>query len=98
MINPDESYNRLHDHMSAIARERDWLQIQVNELQKRIQVAVAETELVTEVLQRQVMHIKEYDLMMQEFSHVLNCKSGRLVCPKCVDIALCVKLELEVDL
>ena len=30
MINPDESYNRLHDHMMAIARERDWLQIQVD--------------------------------------------------------------------
>ena len=30
MNNPDEQYNRLHDHMSAIARERDWLQIQVD--------------------------------------------------------------------
>jgi len=29
MNNPDESYNRLHDHMMAIARERDWLLLQV---------------------------------------------------------------------
>ena len=97
-MNRDEEYNRLHDHCQALGRERDGLQLQVDDLQKRIQLAVAETELVTDVLRRQVMHIKEYDLMMQEFSHVLNCKSGRLVCPKCVDIALCVKLELEVDL
>ena len=34
MINPDESYNRLHDHMMAIARERDWLQIQVDKWRK----------------------------------------------------------------
>jgi hypothetical protein len=32
MNNPDESYNRLHDHMSAIARERDWLQKEVQRL------------------------------------------------------------------
>jgi len=30
MNNPDEQYNRLHDHMSAIARERDWLLVQVD--------------------------------------------------------------------
>ena len=32
MINPDESYNRLHDHMMAIGRERDWLQLEVQRL------------------------------------------------------------------
>ena len=32
MKNPDESYNRLHDHMTAIARERDWLQLEVQRL------------------------------------------------------------------
>ena len=32
MNNPDESYNRLHDHMTAIARERDWLQLEVQRL------------------------------------------------------------------
>ena len=30
MMNPSEHYDRLHDHMMAIARERDWLQIQVD--------------------------------------------------------------------
>ena len=30
MNNPDESYNRLHDHMMAIARQRDWLLIEVD--------------------------------------------------------------------
>ena len=32
MKNPDEDYIRLHDHMSAIARERDWLQKEVQRL------------------------------------------------------------------
>ena len=32
MNNPMEQYNRLHDHMSAIARERDWLQLEVQRL------------------------------------------------------------------
>jgi hypothetical protein len=30
MRNPDEEYNRLHDHCQALGRERDWLQIQVD--------------------------------------------------------------------
>jgi hypothetical protein len=30
MMNPSEHYDRLHDHMSAIARERDWLLVQVD--------------------------------------------------------------------
>ena len=29
MMNPSEHYDRLHDHMMAIARERDWLLLQV---------------------------------------------------------------------
>ena len=29
MMNPSEHYDRLHDHMMAIARERDWLLAQV---------------------------------------------------------------------
>ena len=31
--NPNEQYDRLHDHCQAIARERDWLQVQVNKWQ-----------------------------------------------------------------
>ena len=30
MSNPSEHYDRLHDHMMAIARERDWLQREVD--------------------------------------------------------------------
>ena len=30
MSNPSEHYDRLHDHMMAIARERDWLLIEVD--------------------------------------------------------------------
>ena len=32
MSNPNEHYDRLHDHMMAIARERDWLQLEVKRL------------------------------------------------------------------
>jgi hypothetical protein len=32
MNNPSEHYDRLHDHMMAIARERDWLQLEVKRL------------------------------------------------------------------
>ena len=39
MINPDESYNRLHDHMSAIARERDWLLREVERLTDELNLA-----------------------------------------------------------
>ena len=39
MMNPDEQYNRLHDHMSAIARERDWLQSEVNRLTDELYLA-----------------------------------------------------------
>ena len=30
MRNPNDEYDRLHDHMQAIARERDWLLLQVD--------------------------------------------------------------------
>ena len=39
MINPDESYNRLHDHMMAIGRERDWLQLEVQRLTDELHLA-----------------------------------------------------------
>ena len=39
MINPDESYNRLHDHMSAIARERDYLLREVERLTDELALA-----------------------------------------------------------
>ena len=39
MQNPNEQYNRLHDHMTAIARERDWLQLEVQRLTDELQLA-----------------------------------------------------------
>ena len=39
MRNPDEDYNRLHDHMTAIARERDWLQLEVQRLTDELYLA-----------------------------------------------------------
>jgi hypothetical protein len=39
MKNPLEEYNRLHDHMSAIARERDWLQLEVQRLTNELELA-----------------------------------------------------------
>jgi hypothetical protein len=39
MNDPREEYNRLHDHMSAIARERDWLQKEVERLTDELALA-----------------------------------------------------------
>ena len=39
MQNPNEQYSRLHDHMTAIARERDWLQSEVQRLTDELQLA-----------------------------------------------------------
>ena len=39
MINPQEEYNRLHDHMSAIARERDYLLKEVQRLTDELYLA-----------------------------------------------------------
>ena len=39
MKNPDEEYDRLHDHMKAIARERDWLQKEVDRLTDELELA-----------------------------------------------------------
>ena len=39
MMNPQEEYNRLHDHMSAIARERDFLRREVERLTDELNLA-----------------------------------------------------------
>ena len=36
MINPNEEYNRLHDHCQALARERDYGVRQIDELKEQI--------------------------------------------------------------
>jgi hypothetical protein len=37
MRNPNDEYDRLHDHMTAIARERDHANRRIVELEKRVQ-------------------------------------------------------------
>ena len=65
MINPDESYNRLHDHMTGIARERDWLlqeverlklelNLMINQMSKTLHDVRDELELAHEALRRQM--------------------------------------------
>ena len=49
MINPQEEYNRLHGHCQAIARERDWLQLEVNRLTDELHLA-------HEALKREFVH------------------------------------------
>lgn len=39
MNNPQEEYNRLHDHMMAIGRERDWLKLEVERLTDELNLA-----------------------------------------------------------
>ena len=39
MRNPTDEYDRLHDHMTAIARERDWLQLEVQRLTDELYLA-----------------------------------------------------------
>ena len=39
MRNPNEEYDRLHDHMTAIARERDWLQREIDRLTDELNLA-----------------------------------------------------------
>jgi hypothetical protein len=39
MSNPSEHYDRLHDHMMAIARERDWLKKEVERLTDELYLA-----------------------------------------------------------
>ena len=39
MMNPQEEYNRLHDHCQALGRERDALQIEVARLTDELYLA-----------------------------------------------------------
>lgn len=37
MRNPNDEYDRLHDHMTAIARERDWAVRTIDALTKQLE-------------------------------------------------------------
>jgi hypothetical protein len=39
MRNPNDEYDRLHDHCQALARERDWLQLEVERLTDELYLA-----------------------------------------------------------
>ena len=39
MKNPQDEYNRLHDHAQALGRERDWLQREVERLTDELELA-----------------------------------------------------------
>lgn len=65
MKNPDQEYDRLHDHMTAIARERDWanqeierlkleLNLMINQMSKTLHDVRDELELAHEALRRQM--------------------------------------------
>jgi hypothetical protein len=65
MKNPDQEYDRLHDHMTAIARERDWanqeierlkleLNLMINQMSKTLHDVKDELELAHEALRRQM--------------------------------------------
>ena len=65
MSNPNEHYDRLHDHMTAIARERDWLlqeverlklelNLMINQMSKTLHDVRDELELAHEALRRQM--------------------------------------------
>jgi len=65
MRNPNDEYDRLHDHMTAIARERDWanqeierlkleLNLVINQMNKTLHDVRDELELAHEALRRQM--------------------------------------------
>jgi len=52
MKNPDQEYDRLHDHMTAIARERDYAVHTVAMLTKQLEELQDALELAHEALRR----------------------------------------------
>ena len=52
MRNPNDEYDRLHDHMTAIARERDHANRVIATLEKQIEELQDEISLAQEALRR----------------------------------------------
>jgi len=52
MKNPDQEYDRLHDHMTAIARERDYAVSQIDALTKQLEELKDALVLAHEALRR----------------------------------------------
>jgi len=54
MRNPNEEYDRLHDHMTAIARERDHAVRQIDALTKQLEELKDALVLAHEALKREM--------------------------------------------
>jgi predicted DNA-binding protein len=54
MNNPKEEYDRLHDHMTAIARERDYAVRTIDALTKQLEELKDALELAHEALRREM--------------------------------------------
>ena len=54
MRNPNEEYDRLHDHMTAIARERDYAVHTVDMLKKQLEELQDALVLAHEALKREM--------------------------------------------
>jgi len=54
MKNPDQEYDRLHDHMTAIARERDHAVRQIDALTKQLEELKDALVLAHEALKREM--------------------------------------------
>ena len=86
MINPQEEYNRLHDHMSAIARERDWLQSENDRLTDELHLA-------HEAMRRafpenQQLESDKWRGLATMMSHFDICTSARIECNICAEARL----------
>ena len=62
MMNPSEHYDRLHDHMMAIARERDWYKSEVDRLTDELHLA-------HEALKREFVHQGITEAVKPEVEH-----------------------------
>ncbi len=83
MINPQEEYNRLHDHCQAIARERDWLQSENDRLTDELYLA-------HEALRRafpenQQLESDKWRGLATMMSHFDICTSARFECNICAE-------------
>jgi hypothetical protein len=77
----DKDYGILHDHMSAIARERDWLQLEVERLTDELYLA-------HEALRRafpenQQLESDKWRGLATMMSHFDICTSARIECNIC---------------
>jgi FtsZ-binding cell division protein ZapB len=59
MKNPDEDYNRLHDHMTAIARERDHAVRTIDTLTKQLEELKDALTLAHEALRKEMPDLKK---------------------------------------